>query len=96
MTPSKFDNVYFQNLPKGLGVLKSDHGLHNDPRTRPFVEQFAADENKFLQAFGQAMQKLSLLGVKTGMGGEIRRRCDQSSHVKVCGVIANSINESLV
>ncbi|KAI9121537.1 hypothetical protein K1719_008570 [Acacia pycnantha] len=77
MTPNKFDNVYFQNLPKGLGVLKSDHGLHNDPRTRPFVEQFAADENKFLQAFGQAMQKLSLLGVKTGMGGEIRRRCDQ-------------------
>ncbi|XP_028771187.1 peroxidase 63-like [Neltuma alba] len=77
MTPNKFDNMYFQNLPKGLGVLKSDRGLFSDPRTRPFVEEFAADENKFFQAFAQAMQKLGLVGVQTGRKGEIRRRCDQ-------------------
>ncbi|XP_027359200.1 peroxidase 31 [Abrus precatorius] len=77
MTPNKFDNVYFQNLPKGLGVLKSDHGLYNDPITRPFVENFAKDQNRFFQVFGKAMQKLSLLGVQTGRKGEIRRRCDQ-------------------
>ncbi|KAL1352941.1 hypothetical protein HN51_016907 [Arachis hypogaea] len=77
MTPNKFDNVYFQNLPKGLGVLKSDRGLFGDPRTKPFVETFAADETKFFKAFASAMQKLSLVGIKTGRKGEIRRRCDQ-------------------
>lgn len=77
MTPNKFDNVYFQNLPKGLGVLKSDHGLYSDPVTKPFVESFARDEKRFFQVFARAMQKLSLLGVQTGRKGEIRRRCDQ-------------------
>ncbi|KAF1879355.1 hypothetical protein Lal_00005821 [Lupinus albus] len=70
MSPSKFDNVYFQNLPKGLGVLKSDHGLYSDNRTKPFVHKFGENQNLFFK-------KLSLLGVKTGRRGEIRRRCDQ-------------------
>ncbi|KAK7266196.1 hypothetical protein RIF29_18838 [Crotalaria pallida] len=77
MTPGKFDNVYFQNLPKGLGVLRSDHELYSDYRTRPFVEKFAADQNEFFKVFAKSMEKLSLLGVKTGRRGEIRRRCDQ-------------------
>ncbi|KAJ1381081.1 Secretory peroxidase [Sesbania bispinosa] len=77
MTPNKFDNVYFQNLPKGLGLLKSDHGLYSDPATKPFVEKFAADQGRFFQVFARAMQKLSLLNVQTGRKGEIRRRCDQ-------------------
>ncbi|OMP08767.1 Plant peroxidase [Corchorus olitorius] len=76
MTPNKFDNLYFQNLPKGLGLLKSDHGLYNDPRTKPFVELYARDQNKFFQDFAKAMQKLSVYGIKTGRKGEIRRRCD--------------------
>ncbi|GLT33314.1 hypothetical protein SLA2020_079140 [Shorea laevis] len=76
MTPNKFDNLYFQNLPRGLGVLESDHSLYNDPRTRPFVELYAKDQNKFFQDFAKAMQKLSLYGIKTGRKGEIRRRCD--------------------
>ncbi|GLT35451.1 hypothetical protein SLA2020_099020 [Shorea laevis] len=76
MTPNKFDNLYFQNLPKGLGVLESDHSLYSDPRTIPFVELYAKDQNKFFQDFAIAMQKLSLYGIKTGRGGEIRRRCD--------------------
>ncbi|GMH13353.1 hypothetical protein Nepgr_015194 [Nepenthes gracilis] len=76
MTPNKFDNMYFQNLPKGLGVLASDHGLINDPRTRPFVEMYGRDQDAFFRAFAGAMQKLSVLGVKVGSNGEIRRRCD--------------------
>ncbi|OIW06683.1 hypothetical protein TanjilG_04077 [Lupinus angustifolius] len=77
MTPGKFDNMYFQNLPKGLGVLKSDHGLYSDNRTKPFVDRFGKDENEFFRVFAKSMQKLSFLGVKTGRRGEIRRRCDQ-------------------
>ncbi|CAN0857494.1 Peroxidase 63 [Linum grandiflorum] len=76
MSPGKFDNVYYQNLPKGLGLLASDHGLVKDDRTRPFVEMYARDQNKFFHDFANAMQKLSVYGIKTGRRGEIRHRCD--------------------
>ncbi|XP_027102173.2 peroxidase 31-like [Coffea arabica] len=76
MSPNKFDNKYFQNLPEGLGVLSSDRSLHSDERTRPYVELYAKDQDAFFKAFGLAMQKLSEYGVKTGGEGEIRRRCD--------------------
>ncbi|XP_059643534.1 peroxidase 31-like isoform X2 [Cornus florida] len=76
MTPNKFDNVYYQNLGKGLGVLSSDHALYLDGRTRPYVEMYGANQKAFFEAFGRAMEKLSVYGVKTGRQGEIRRRCD--------------------
>lgn len=76
MSPNKFDNLYYQNLPKGLGLLESDHGLFNDPRTKPYVELYARDQNEFFKAFARAMEKLSLYGIKTGRRGEVRRRCD--------------------
>ncbi|KAK1438857.1 hypothetical protein QVD17_04669 [Tagetes erecta] len=76
MTPRNFDNAYYQNLPKGLGVLKSDRALVMDPRTRPYVQLYARNQKMFFEAFSRAMEKLSLYGVKTGRRGEIRRRCD--------------------
>lgn len=77
MTPNKFDNMYYQNLPRGMGLLSSDRALMSDPRTRPYAELYGRDQNAFFKAFGQAMQKLSEHGVKTGRReGEIRRRCD--------------------
>lgn len=76
MSPNKFDNMYYKNLPRGLGILKSDRALVSDPRTRPFVELYAKDEKIFFEAFSKAMEKLSVYGVKNGRRGEIRRRCD--------------------
>ena len=76
MTPNKFDNMYFQNLPKGLGLLATDHTMATDPRTRQFTELYAKNQSAFFEAFGRAMVKLSLYGIKTGRRGEIRRRCD--------------------
>lgn len=76
MTPRDFDNSYYKNLPRGLGVLRSDRALVMDRRTRPFVELYARDEKAFFEAFVRAIEKLSLVGVKTGRNGEIRRRCD--------------------
>ncbi|KAL8475560.1 hypothetical protein ACS0TY_028278 [Phlomoides rotata] len=76
ITPNKFDNVYYNNVKKGLGLLSSDHAMSSDPRTRNFVELYSRDQNAFFKAFATAMQKLSLHGVKTGRSGEIRRRCD--------------------
>ncbi|TQD81783.1 hypothetical protein C1H46_032717 [Malus baccata] len=80
MTPNKFDNVYFQNLPKGLGVLKSDHALFNDAKTRPLVELYANDQSRFFRDFAKAMEKLGVLGIQTGRSGEIRHRCDESNY----------------
>ncbi|XP_047317764.1 peroxidase 31-like [Impatiens glandulifera] len=77
MTPNNFDNNYFKNLPKGLGLLASDRGLFSDQRTKPFVQLYAANQTAFFDAFGRAMEKLGENGVKTTMrDGEIRRRCD--------------------
>ncbi|CAM8910853.1 hypothetical protein QQ045_032854 [Rhodiola kirilowii] len=75
MTPGKFDNMYFQNLRRGLGLLATDNELYTDPRTRPFVEKYADDQKAFFDDFAAAMQKLSMVGVKS-KEGEVRYRCD--------------------
>lgn len=77
MSPGKFDNSYFKGLPRGLGLLTVDHMLVKDPRTKPLVELYANNEVRFFADFAAAMEKLSLLGVKTDpKDGNIRRRCD--------------------
>ncbi|KAL2324958.1 hypothetical protein Fmac_024016 [Flemingia macrophylla] len=65
-SPGKFDNAYFQNVLKGLGLLSSDSLLAVDPRTRPLVELYANDQQAFFADFAHAMEKLSVFGVKTG------------------------------
>ncbi|XP_057950748.1 peroxidase 31-like [Malania oleifera] len=82
MTPNKFDNMYFQNLPRGLGLLASDHAFVADPRTRPIVEQYAKDQKVFFDDFAHAMEKLSVYGIKTGRKGEVRHRCDAFNSIK--------------
>ncbi|XP_077215282.1 peroxidase 41-like [Tasmannia lanceolata] len=77
MTPGKFDNMYYLNLERGLGLLPFDQGLYADERTRPYVELYAKNEQAFFEAFVNAMEKLSMVGVKMGGQGEVRRRCDQ-------------------
>ncbi|MCO5606354.1 hypothetical protein L7F22_060542 [Adiantum nelumboides] len=75
-TPKKFDNVYFSNLQHGLGLMASDQILWTDARTRSTVAKFAQSQASFFNAWVLAMQKLSLVGVKTGDEGEVRRRCE--------------------
>lgn len=82
MTPGKFDNVYFQNLQRGLGLLRTDQALVKDPRTKAVVDRFAADQKAFFDAFSHAMEKLSVLDVKTGPKGEVRRRCDAFNSIQ--------------
>ncbi|KAL0535427.1 hypothetical protein IC582_029757 [Cucumis melo] len=76
ITPGKFDNMFYQNLPRGLGLLATDHALVKDPRTKPFVDLYAVNQTAFFNDFARAMEKLSVHGVKTGRKGEVRRRCD--------------------
>jgi peroxidase len=76
MTPGKFDNMYFVNLQRGLGLLSTDQALWTDPRTRPFVQRYAANQTAFFADFARAIVKLGVQGIKTGRDGEVRRRCD--------------------
>ncbi|GAU16989.1 hypothetical protein TSUD_37470 [Trifolium subterraneum] len=80
-SPGKFDNAYYQNVLKGLGLLTTDYILGVDPRTRSLVELYAKDEQAFFQDFAKAMEKLSVFEVKTGKKGEVRSRCDQFNHI---------------
>ncbi|GLT86386.1 hypothetical protein SLE2022_045280 [Rubroshorea leprosula] len=81
ITPGKFDNMYFKNLQRGLGLLKVDNDLVVDKRTKPFVDLYAADQKAFFEAFSHAMEKVSVYKVKTGKKGEVRRRCDQFNNI---------------
>ncbi|ONK78560.1 uncharacterized protein A4U43_C02F20110 [Asparagus officinalis] len=74
MTPGKFDNLYYQNLHKGLGLLKSDQELASKPRTAHIVIEYTKDEKLFFRDFVMAIEKLGLHGVKTERDKEVWRR----------------------
>ncbi|GJY33358.1 peroxidase 41-like protein [Tanacetum coccineum] len=76
ISAGNFDNMIFKNILNGLGVLGTDQAMASDPRTRPFVEEYARDSVKFFKDFARAMEKTSVYQVKTGNQGEVRRRCD--------------------
>ncbi|KAI3939675.1 hypothetical protein MKW92_025520 [Papaver armeniacum] len=82
ITPNKFDNMYYQNLQRGLGLLASDNALIKDPRTKNFAILYATNQTAFFEAFSHAMEKLSVLGIKTGHKGEVRHRCDAFNSIK--------------
>lgn len=82
MTPNKFDNMYFQNLPRGLGLLATDAAMIGDARTRNSSVLYGKDQNAFFHDFARAMVKLSLVGVKQGRMGEIRHRCDAFNYIQ--------------
>jgi peroxidase len=76
VTPRDFDETYYKNLPRGLGLLASDAALWEYPPTRVFVQRYAQNRTAFFEDFAAAMQRLGAVGVKTGRQGVIRRRCD--------------------
>uniref|UniRef100_A0A5B7AVX6 Peroxidase n=2 Tax=Davidia involucrata TaxID=16924 RepID=A0A5B7AVX6_DAVIN len=76
ITPNKFDNMYFLNLQRGLGLLASDQAMVSDPRTKVYVDLYAGNQSAFFQAFAHAMEKVSVYKIKTEGNGEVRRRCD--------------------
>lgn len=53
-----------------------------DERTKPLVDLYASNEKKFFEDFAQSMIKVSLMNVKTGKHGEVRRRCDAFNNLK--------------
>ncbi|PON91239.1 Peroxidase [Trema orientale] len=74
-TPFAFDNAYYDNLQKGLGLLATDQMLALDPSTKTYVKIMAKDQQVFFDYFMAAMIKLGQVEVKTGIEGEIRHDC---------------------
>ncbi|KAK9707329.1 hypothetical protein RND81_07G189500 [Saponaria officinalis] len=82
MTPGKFDNMYYRNLQRGLGLLATDQAMADDPRTKSIVDVYAANETAFFDDFSKAMEKVSVFKIITGNDGEVRHRCDQFNNIK--------------
>ncbi|KAK4424180.1 Peroxidase 10 [Sesamum alatum] len=71
----RFDNTYYKNLMNKNGLLESDQALVLDPKTAAMVEDYSTDPFLFSKDFSASMVKLGNIGVLTGQGGEIRKKC---------------------
>ena len=76
---NRFDTSYFSNLRNNRGILQSDHALWNDASTKTFVQRYLGLRGllglRFNVEFGRSMVKMSNIGLKTGVDGEIRKIC---------------------
>ncbi|TYK26941.1 peroxidase 25-like [Cucumis melo var. makuwa] len=78
----KFDLSFFNNIKDGNGVLESDQRLWNDDSTRSIIQKYISPLKgllglRFEYNFRKSMIKMSSIEVKTGMQGEIRRKCSR-------------------
>ncbi|KAF1877755.1 hypothetical protein Lal_00038064 [Lupinus albus] len=74
-TPMIIDNNYYKNILQHKGLLTVDEELATDPRTVPYVEKMADDNEYFRQQFSRAVVLLSENNPLTGDEGEIRKDC---------------------
>ncbi|KAK4272891.1 hypothetical protein QN277_021384 [Acacia crassicarpa] len=74
-TPMIIDNQYYKHILAHKGLLHVDAELATDPRTSPFVQNMASDNDYFLQQFSRAILTLSEADPLTGDLGEIRKDC---------------------
>ncbi|XP_057953921.1 peroxidase P7-like [Malania oleifera] len=73
-----FDNLYYQNLLLGRGLLHSDQVLFSNgsiASTGLQVLAYSASNVAFFRDFGAAMVKMSNISPLIGTSGEIRRNC---------------------
>ncbi|CAM6094322.1 unnamed protein product [Calypogeia fissa] len=91
-TPTLFDNLYFQNLLQGNGVLNSDEELVTTADdTNSWVNLYAADQSQFFNDFAAAIIKMGNLNVLTGTAGEIRQNCRARNPVSTISVEETSV-----
>ncbi|THF95625.1 peroxidase 7-like [Camellia sinensis] len=73
-TPKTFDEIYYTNLEKKMGLLQTDQLLYSDARTSPLVAALASQPSLFFNQFAVSMIKLGNVQVRTA--GEVRLNCD--------------------
>jgi peroxidase len=76
--PNTFDNKYYTNLERGLGVLHTDQILFSaQGANAALVKLYGQKQDLFFSAFAQGMIKMQNLGPRTGTQGQIRLQCDK-------------------
>ncbi|XP_074555683.1 peroxidase 7 [Curcuma longa] len=75
-TPTKFDNEYYRNLKRHMGLLATDQLLASDSRTESLVEGLASQEGVFKHQFAKSMKKLAETLMLEGDEGEVRINCN--------------------
>lgn len=76
VSPTKFDNSYFKNLLANKGLLNSDQVLVTKSEVaKQLVQQYAENNQLFLEQFAKSMVKMGNLSPITGSRGEIRKNC---------------------
>jgi peroxidase len=76
VTPTKFDNNYYNDLIAKKGLLHSDQVLFNGVGSQvSLVKTYSTNGNAFARDFAAAMVKLSKISPLTGTKGEIRKNC---------------------
>ncbi|KAL6220622.1 hypothetical protein ACLB2K_008378 [Fragaria x ananassa] len=76
VSPTKFDNSYFKNLLANKGLLNSDQVLVTKSEVaKQLVQQYAENNQLFLDQFAKSMVKMGNLSPITGSRGEIRKNC---------------------
>lgn len=75
VSPNVLDNQYFKNVLERRVLFTSDAALMNSAATAQMVKDNAGSPALWDDKFNKAFVKMSLIGVKTGFQGEIRRNC---------------------
>ncbi|XP_074305686.1 peroxidase 7 [Silene latifolia] len=77
ITPNAFDNTYYKNLQKNMGLLYTDQILNSDHRTARLVDTFATQPETFPNLFASSMVKLGGVLGDAEEDGEIRYHCSR-------------------
>ncbi|CAK8535270.1 unnamed protein product [Lathyrus sativus] len=76
LTPTTFDNNYYNDLIANKGLLHSDQALFNGVGSQvSLVRTYSRNTIAFKRDFAAAMIKLSRISPLTGTNGEIRKNC---------------------
>lgn len=75
VTPTTFDNNYYNNLKIKNGLLHSDQEIFNGGSTDSEVTLYSTNVNNFFSDFAAAIVKMGNIKPLTGSSGEIRKNC---------------------
>lgn len=79
VTPTLFDNSYYQLLLKGDGLLNSDQQLYSSVfgiGTKKLVQQYAENSVAFFEQFSESMVKMgNITNPQSFVDGEVRKNC---------------------
>lgn len=73
----------YQDPDDELMMLPTDYALINDSKTRPWVEVYAEDKERFYEDFSNAFAKLIELGIQRDSNGNVIKKGMQSGNKRI-------------